>query len=204
MEKMELYHIHKIGDHDKNWHESALIEVKENFKNTMYKRYQDFTTALPIEGGGSINLYDFILMLQYSNQLNEKKIKDIIDYSYRISFNANSFKRETVLENYRKDNTSTKPSRLHSIYMTDEKGIDSWITKLGVENIELFRVEAEGNIFKTNEIFIPDETLSYEKAYDKSYYYWNPNFKKAPIDSNEYLVQGKVKVLEKIKTINMK
>jgi len=199
MEKMELYHIHKIGDHDKFWYENSLILVKENFKNTMYKRYQDFSTALPIEGGGSINLYDFIMMLKYNNQMTPEMIHSIIDYSYRISFNANSFKRETVLENYRKDNAFTKPSRLHSIYLTDEKGIESWITKIGVEDIELFRVEAEGNIFKTNEYFIPDETLSYEKAYEQSYYYWNPNFKKAPIDSNEYLVQGKVKVLEKIR-----
>ena len=166
MDKMELYHIHKIGDHDKFWYENSLILVKENFKNTMYRRYQDFTTALPIEGGGKINLYDLILML-HSNKINSETIQSIIDYSYRISFNANSFKRETALENYRKDNTSTKPSRLHSIYLTDEKGIEAWITKLGVENIELFRVEAEGNIFKTNEYFIPDETLSYEKEYDQ-------------------------------------
>ena len=54
MEKMELYHIHKIGDHDKFWYENSLILVKENFKNTMYRRYQDFTTSLPIEGGGNI------------------------------------------------------------------------------------------------------------------------------------------------------
>jgi len=198
MEKMELYHIHKIGDHDKFWYENSLILVKENFKNTMYRRYQDFSTAIPVEGGGSINIYDLILML-HNNQIDQETIKTIIDYSYRISFNANSFKRETALENYRKDNVSIKPSRLHSIYLTDEKGIDAWKIKLGVKDIELFRVEAEGNIFKTNEYFIPDETSSYEKAYEQSYYYWNPNFKKAPSDSNEYLVQGKVKVLEKIR-----
>ena len=65
-------------------------------------------------------------MLQHTNQMDLEMIKNIIDYSYRISFNANSFKRETVLENYRKDNASTKPSRLHSIYLTDEKGIESF------------------------------------------------------------------------------
>lgn len=200
MDKMELYHIHKLGKYDRMWHESAVIDIKENFKSVSYDRYQNFTTALPIEGGGSINLYDFIIHLISTNQLNEEIKDEIIKYSYEISYYASVFKRETALENYRKDKQYKHPSRLHSLYLTDEKGIESWIQKIGADgkDIELFRVEAEGNIFKTSEIFIPDETLPYEDAYQNSYYYWNPNFKKAPEDCNEYLVQGKVKVLERI------
>ena len=126
-------------------------------------------------------------------------INDLVDYSYQISFYSSMFKRETALEHYRICKYSNLPSRLHSIYLTDELGIGSWIKKLGIDNLELYRVEAEGNIFKTSEFFIPNETLSYEDTYNQSYHYWNPNFKKAPLDANEYLVQGNIKVLEKIK-----
>lgn len=199
MEKQELYHIHKKGFHDKIWHKSALINIRENFKNGMYRRFNDFTVAIPVEEYANINLYDLILLLKQTNELDMETMYQLIDYAYRITFNANQFKRENALENYRKDNCTTKPSRLHSVYLTDEAGIDSWIRKLGVEDIELFRVEAEGKIFKTNEIFIPDENLNYSEVYEASYNYWNPNFKKAPKDSNEYLVQGKIKVLEKIR-----
>jgi len=164
----------------------------------MYRRFQNFTTGIPIEDGGEINLWNLISLAKM-NGMEREMYQDLIDYAFRISFNANYFKRESALENYRKDKVSMLPSRLHSVYLTDEKGIDAWIEKLAVENIELFRVVAEGNIFKTSEIFIPDETLSYEKTYDAAYDYWHPNFKKAPDDANEYLVQGKIKVLEKIR-----
>lgn len=198
MEKLELYHLHKLGSHDKIWHENAIIKVNETFKNTMYERYQNFTTGVPIEDGGRINLYDLILLMQQSNHMIDM-VNNIIEYSYHVSFYASQFKRETALENYRLAKNYAYPSRLHSIYLTDEYGIESWRNKLGNDNLELFRVEAEGNIFKTSEFFIPDETLTYEESFNESYYYWNPNFKKVPNDANEYLVQGNIKVLEKIR-----
>ena len=118
--------------------------------------------------------------------------------AYQISFRSNEFKRENALENFRLNKFSNLPSRLHSVYLTDEKGIDTWIEKFGNAKLTLYRVEAEGTIFKTNEQLIPDERLTYQEAYDASYRYWNPNFKKVPENTNEYLAQGKIKVLEKI------
>lgn len=198
MEKMELYHIHKNNNHDRMWHEKAVIEIRENFKNKMYDRYQNFTTAVDIEEVGKVNLYDLILQIYKIGNIDLKMLEELMDYSYNVSYYASCFKRETAMEAYRKDKGYNYPSRLHSVYLTDEAGVDSWIEKLGKEDLQLFRVMVEGNIFKTNEIFIPNETLPYEIAYNESYHYWNPNFKKAPKDSNEYLVQGKIKVLEKI------
>ena len=91
------------------------------------------------------------------------------------------------------------PSRLHSVYLTDEDGIDYWTEILGSNNYSLFRVEATGNIFKTNEELLPNEVLSYADVYDNSYNYWHPKFNKLSKNKNEYLVQGSVKVLEKIR-----
>ena len=48
------------------------------------------------------------------------------------------FKRETALENYRKNNFNFLPSRLHSIYLTDEKGVSYWIDALDAKDYDLF------------------------------------------------------------------
>lgn len=98
-----------------------------------------------------------------------------------------------------KNNFNFLPSRLHSIYLTDEKGVSYWIDALDAKDYDLCRVEVTGNIFKTNEQLLPDETLSYKDAYENSFNYWHPNFKKVPDNTNEYLVNGKIKILEKIK-----
>lgn len=121
-----------------------------------------------------------------------------MDKQELFSFRSNEFKRENSLENFRLNKFSNLPSRLHSVYLTDEKGIDTWIEKFGNAKLTLYRVEEEGTIFKTNEQLIPDERLTYQEAYDAFYRYWNPNFKKVPENTNEYLAQGKIKVLEKI------
>lgn len=196
MERKELYHLHKINTTSKIWHEHAVITIRENFKNPIFNRCQRFTTA--VDTGEDVkNLYD-LLMQTSPNNLTAEKLRFLLAECYRVSFNANEFKREQALETFRILNASTKPSRLHSIYLTDEKGIEFWMKSLGTKDLELYRVEAEGSIFKTSDHLIPDERFSYEKVISEAYKYWNPNFSKIEEDANEYLVQGKVKVLEKI------
>lgn len=202
MEKMELYHIHKIGKYDKIWKEKKEIIISENFKNGMLKRQNDFCLRIDTPYGNPINIHDYMTMVLQSikngEEISKEELEEILSLAYHASYYGNMFKREAALEDYRKDNRKNLPSRLHSIYFTDEKGIDYWINALNAARYELYRVEVEGNIFKTNEQLLPNETLSYIDAYNNAYNYWNPNFKKVPDCTNEYLVQGKVKVLEKI------
>ncbi len=198
MEKQELYHFHKAGCYDHFWKVGNTINVSDDFKSPTYKRFCDFTTASSTFTKDKANLQDVINYYFESGEINGKIAMKIIEEAYKVSFKANEFKRESALENFRVNNNYMYPSRLHSLYLTDEKGILEWSKKFGRSNLELHRVEIEGDIFKTSEFFIPDETLPYDKFYEKSYYYWNPNFKKAPEDSNEYLVQGKVLIKEKI------
>lgn len=201
MDKMELYHFHKNGKYDRIWKPSKVIEVSEDFKSATFKRFQNFTTAIPVDGGGALNFYDVIYAALSINQINKKELENLLKWSYKVTYAANEFKRESALENYRLANTPALPSRLHSIYLTDEKGIIAWKDKFGTTDLSLYRVEAEGNIFKTNEQLLPMETLPYKDVYDSAYNYWHPNFRKVPEDSNEYLVQGKIRVLEKIDRI---
>jgi len=210
MEKQVLYHIHKIEGKDsagKFWKENKEIKVDDKFKNGMLKRYNEFTTkmkASDVEGNIiDINIHEYLasvlFKLNSGRVFSKQELEEILKLSYHASYYGNMFKRETALENYRKDNVSTLPSRLHTIYLTDEKGVDYWINALQTNNYKLYRVEASGEIFKTNEQLIPDEELSYKDVYESAYNYWHPNFKHVPDYTNEYLVKGKVKVLEKIK-----
>ena len=203
MEKQELFHIHKIEGNNKLWKVNKEIKIDEKFKNKMLKRYNSFTTMMNIEDEENINIHDFLIgvltSLENGGNIPKEALKEILALAYQASFYGNMFKRETALENYRKDNTQFLPSRLHTIYLTDEKGIDYWIKALEADKYDLYRVEASGEIFKTNEQLIPDERLSYIDAYESAYNYWYPNFNKVPDNTNEYLVKGKIKVLEKIK-----
>lgn len=202
-DKMELYHIHKHNNYDKLWKPYREITVSENFKSIMSKRYNDFTTSMIIEEEQNkilLNFHDYLLtLLSSKTQINRQEFQKILQIAYQTSYFSNMFKRETALENYRKNNFNFLPSRLHSIYLTDEKGVSYWIDALDAKDYDLCRVKVTGNIFKTNEQLLPDETLSYKDAYENSFNYWHPNFKKVPDNTNEYLVNGKIKILEKIK-----
>ncbi len=63
----------------------------------------------------------------------------------------------------------------------------------------VFEVEVSGNIFKTNEQLLPDEILSYEETYKDAKRYWDPVITPDISDKNEYLVQGEINVLKRVK-----
>lgn len=199
--KLELYHFHKEGVKDNMWKVNKTIYVPTNFNSSTYKRYEDFSNTVYPATGYPLNYYELLEKYAQTGIPDAKTLMTLLSMAHDISFASNEFKRETAMENYRLNYNKNLPSRLHSIYLTDEDGIDAWMKKFGNSKLTLYRVEAEGNIFKTNEQLIPDERDPYKSFYDEAYNYWNPNFKVVPKDSNEYLVQGKVKILETIKTI---
>ena len=54
------------------------------------------------------------------------------------------------------------------------------------------------NPFISNEVLLPSEALSYGDKINASYKYFHPKEKDLNPLTNEYLVQGKVKVLERV------
>ena len=199
MGKIELYHFHKNTKFNEMWQEGKMILVPDNFKNNLYHKVNNFTTAIPVNNGELVNYFQVAEQYLLNGFVDPGTMMQLLAHSYKIAYDALIFKREQALENYRLQHCKHLPSRLHSVYLTDEKGIDTWIDKLGTDDLSLFRVEAEGNIFKTNEQLIPEEELTYEKFLEQAYRYWNPNFKRVPDNTNEYLAQGKILVKEKIK-----
>ena len=212
MSEMELYHIHKKNELDKKWKEKNIIKVDEKFDSVMNQRQQRFSQLMIINNGIEQEPINYsICLAQYFNRIKDLRIikkedleelKKLLEIGYQMSFNADFFKRETALETCRKDHFSDIPSRLHSIYLCDEDGLEYWkdiISKNNSEEIEVFKVLANGKTFKTNEQLLPCEFLDYGDTYNSAFSYWNPKFRDVPNYTNEYLTQGTIKVLEKIK-----
>ena len=211
MEELELYHIHKKNETDKKWQEKNIIKINENFNSIMNKRHQRFSQLIIYDdefqhGKTSFHLYlaDYYSRIQNLKVIKNddlEELKKLLEIGYEMSYNATFFKDETALENCRRDNFVELPSRLHSLYLCDSDGIEYWkdvISKENKEEVEVFKVLASGKIFKTNEQLLPNEFLDYSEAYNSAFSYWKPKFKNVPNYTNEYLIQGTVKILEKI------
>lgn len=203
----ELYHIHLKGNKDFKWQVGNTINIDKTFDSIMNQRQQNFCQLIKLN---NTNVQYSIYLAQYFDEIQNKtsikkeeleKLKSLLEAGYRLSHNANFFKRESSLEDCRKDNYSSLPSRLHSIYLCDKDEIEYWQDNIIEQNkeSEIFKVYATGTIFKTNEQLLPKEETTYGESYNASFKYWNPKFKDVPNYTNEYLVQGKVKILEKLK-----
>ena len=203
----ELYHIHLKGNKDFKWQIGNTINVDKTFDSIMNQRQQNFSQLVVLD---NIKTQYFLYLAKYFAEIQNKtsikkeeleELKSLLEAGYSLSYNANFFKRETSLEECRKDNYSSLPSRLHSIYLCDKDGIEYWKDTIIEQNkeAEIFKVLAVGTIFKTNEQLLPSENSTYGESYNASFKYWNPKFKNLPNYTNEYLVQGKVKILEKLR-----
>lgn len=208
-QEMELYHIHKLGNkYDKRWRVNNTINVRENFNSDMYRNHMGFSQSLPFNGE-VVNFYE--LLPNYIEHLSKvesvsveelRAISEILKASFAMSYKADFFKREAALEDCRKDYDITLPSRLHSIYLCDEDGLEYWkdtLEECSPNGFDAYKVLVTGKIFKTNEQLLPDEEASYGDVYNQAFKYWHPKFKDVPGYTNEYLAQGKIKILSKVK-----
>ena len=213
---MKLYHLHAKGNHDELWHEGSEIVVDDRFQNGVFDNAADFSTFDLVEkynklidiynawllsndypdlkGNNRINIEQLLMFHNFTNKEEQLKLRMA---AYDIIRKANEFKREMALENYRKDFISERPSRFHSVFLTDEKNIDYWAPRINGDEIEVFSVDAE-EPFLTNEQLLPAETLNYGEAYILANRYWNPMIKPSIADSNEYLANGIVRVRTKV------
>ena len=213
---MDLYHLHLKGIRDDKWKEKKEIIINDSFINRLGKRVNNFNDCIVNSnlkevlddinncfqccGYESFSKIPLYLILDYldENKVDYKTQKIILQEVRNLAFQAAIFKREMAMENFRKDNKELLPSRLHCLYATTDEGINYWKTQLIDGDIDIFRIESLEEPFKTSEIFIPSESNNYEEMYNNSFRYWNPKFKNISEEHSEYLVQGKVKILEKV------
>lgn len=147
------------------------------------------------------NDYDKIMNLKngseddYIKKL--KEVKKLLDYSAGMLHNFSILNREYGMEDYRLQNCPNLPSRFHSLWLCNEMGLDYWKTQLKRKELELYKMSLTGNLFLTNGDFLPNFGLTREDVKEASSVYWNPP-KERDFTKDEYLFQGKAKILERI------
>lgn len=219
---MDLYHIHLINNHDNLYKENTVFTVNKNFNNRLYKRiyntnsnvlvhdYLDMFPILeylPLYTNGKINTGEIVTLLLHEMSFwqdedwykNSRKIEKILKDIKPILLNQRINLREMALEEYRRANCNDKPSRLHSLFACSKEGIDYWIDRINDDVTQIFRIETYDEPFLSNENLLPLDSLSYEEQVKEASKYFNPKKRDLKSKSNEYLVQGKVKILERIR-----
>jgi len=199
-----MYHVHKVGIHDEIWKEENDFLVDENYNSYYCSVMNDFSTAVRCNDD-SFQSFDRIINYNLKDEqfknLDEEMVKRIFRECIRIIRTTNIYNRECALEKYRLDHYPDLPSRKHSLWLTNKKGLKHWekifLKKL---KIEIYKVSVTGKLFKSSDNFLPDDELTVKEMYDDSERYWNPAFKTNKDEREaEYLFQGKVKIIEKIK-----
>ena len=196
-----MYHYHRLGIYDNIWQVGNEIIVDDNFNSYCSSIIDKFSTSVKCKNGlfSLEKIIDKYLDDIGIENVDLETIIGLLKASSAIITNANMYNRESMLENYRKENNPNLPSRLHSIWLTDNKSLNFWKEQLEKrKKLVLYRVSVTGNLFKSSDSFIPGDELTAKEMYEASSAYWNPVFSKEDLCKAEYLFQGKVKVLEKI------
>ena len=124
-------------------------------------------------------------------------IKDMVPITQDLQMNL----REQAMEEFRIKNCPEKPSRLHSLFACDDSSLDYWIFVLGVHNIQdyhIYNIEVDKVDFISSQDFLPSENLSYEEKVIASRKYFYPQNDRLNTDHDEYLIQGRVRIKDRI------
>ena len=201
-----MYHYHNKEAYSDIWQEGNELIVDDNFNSNFCQFLNRYSTAVRVKGTDHETFQSFDNVLErYLNEDEFKKIspelaKKMLEESIRIIRNANLCHREYLLEKYRLEHYPELPSRYHSIWLTSYDNLEYWKDRLKRgDSLKLFKVQVTGNLFKSSDLFIPDDHFTLEEMYNQAEKYWNPNFEQEhSLEQVEYLFQGKVKILERI------
>lgn len=195
-----FYHFHNNLCFNDVWIPGNELLINDEFNSNLGKIIKGYSTSININNEQRINFCDIVD--EYLNRdVSKEKLIEILEISRSLIYYSNLFMQEKALEEVRKEKYPNLPSRLHSIWLTDECNIDFWHRRLKseVKKLDLYKVMVSGKVFKSSESYLPSKNDSYEDMLKKSEKYWNPNLEmKEEQEAIEYLFQGKVKILEKI------
>ena len=221
---MELYHLHLLGNHDYLYKPNKEFTIDpDKFNNRIYKRIYDMNSTvkssdfkdivdelnhlLYIYGmggfGDRINpgeIIEYVLKRGCS----QEELINLLKASKEIILSEGINLRETAMEEYRRINTPNIPSRLHSLFACSEEGINFWLSQIRDNDLDIYRLDVMEEPFVSNESLLPYEELSYGDKVKASYNYFHPKKKDLDDSTNEYLVQGKLRILEKVGEVRSK
>ncbi len=214
---MKLYNIHRENKYDKELKIGNKIKFDRchyNYlKESLFDISSSFTQVEKLEDGKDIKKY-----INFSEVLNYTDFKDyprknqiqLLDMIREYIVLSSSYNRESLLEEVRRKRYPNRPSRFECMFLTDEEGLENWLEILKKDNlrfyyekenpIEVFEVEAKGNIFITTSKLIPNINTKLSNMYFEADRYWNPTeYDLCHSNCKEYLLEGTAKILRKVK-----
>lgn len=199
VENKTMYHIHTPNKYDEMWQEGNELIIDANFYSECGLSIPYFNTDVVCSDGSLISIVGPLrkYLDEGIEKLTMEEIKTIFEDVYRILYNNNRTKCEAALEICRREKFKLCPSRLHSLWVTDKDNLDYWLNILNGK--EIYELNLTGTLFKTSDIYIPDDNLSLVQAIKAAESYWNPNFTEEAEEKKEYLFQGTALIKRKIK-----
>ena len=197
VEDKEMYHIHTSNKYDELWVPGNTIVVDDSFKSHFRKMFE-MTMIGILNPSDELVPIDIIMKeCLKRDDIEIEQYKELIDMAAEIIHNMSLKERENTLELVRQQKFPHLPSRNSSIWLTDEKDLEYWQEQLGKQQ-EIFKVSATGNLFKTTARLLPSRKTIQPEMYNQAKAYWEAKDLKED-DNIEYLFQGKLKLLERIK-----
>lgn len=199
VENKTMFHIHTPNKYDEMWQEGNELIIDDNFYSECGLSISYFNTDVVCSDGSLISIVGPLrkYLDEGIEKLTMEEIKTIFEDVYRILYNNNRTKCEAALEICRREKFKLCPSRLHSLWVTDKDNLDYWLNILNGK--EIYELNLTGTLFKTSDIYIPDDNLSLVQAIKAAESYWNPNFTEEAEEKKEYLFQGTALIKRKIK-----
>lgn len=199
-----MYHYHNKDIYSDIWQVENEIIVDDNFDSYFCKRAKEYTPAVDVQFKNDVRKESFDYFLEEYldeeefNKIDRKLAMQMLRETIGIIRNGNLCRREYLLEEYRKNNYPSLPSRFHSIWVTDEDSLEFWERKLSKSDyLKLCKLQITGELFKSSDLYLPNNEFTMEEMYESSEKYWNPDLSyEVANERAEYLFQGKVKILD--------
>lgn len=216
---MELFHIHTLGTHDEMYIPNNIIDVDETFNNGIYHKIYNLNMYLSPKSlpkmFSSIN--KDLEGMGVSKRVEKSRVDELMHYieffgcdesELKLFFNQSSkiikdyflSMNEMVYEACRQNMYPKPPSRLHSMYACSEKGLAHWDSIMKPKKADIYRIQVSDDVLLTNPSLLPSEDSELYNKVIEAREYFRPSHIE-DVDSNEYLVTGKVLIGEKVREI---
>lgn len=199
VENKEMFHFNDSEKRKDIWKVGNQIDTTQNYVADFWNGGINFSGKVNVDDGEMLPFFNVINRYLEEDQDKETYIK-LLEETSRLLKCYSILQRELVLEEVRKRFYPQIQSRKNALYLCDYNQIEYWKNILTIpgKNIDLFKVEVTGELFKSSDILLPDNSESINTMFEQAKKYWEADLTNISDEATEYLFRGKVKILEKI------
>ena len=204
---MKLYHIHKFNDIKDDFKVGDILETNDlnRLRKDQLNCSSSYLKEVVKNDKGTFNMYeplDSLLEMEKLEKMSREEIVKTVDLLKEYIHNNGIYRRESVLEEVRRESFIELPSRYKCMWLTDEECIESWLRLLGTKegHYSINEMELDGNLFCSTDDLLPNYYEPIKNIYADAYRYWGRTQQNLDeSDKREYLFEGQAKVLRKLK-----